>query len=211
MLQMFLVALIVGAGLLLFSLLASGDGGKPEIDGHADLDADAHADHDSGGDAGALAWLPLASLRFWTFFMAFFGATGTALTFIEPDLAAWARVAIAVAMGYVCGAAAVSVFRYMHQSQTTSNLAVDDYIGETAVVRVSVARGKTGKVRLDLKGRTLELLAETEEERPFAVKERAMIYAMTEQGHVVLTRTNDSRPERALGAPAGSEQQGERI
>ncbi len=47
---------------------------------------------------------------------------------------------------------------------------MDDYIGETAVVRVSVARGKIGKVRLELKGRTLELLAETEEETPFAVK-----------------------------------------
>jgi membrane protein implicated in regulation of membrane protease activity len=196
MLQIFLIALIVGAGLLLFSLLASGDGGgKPEIDGHADLDA--HADHDHGGlDGGALAWLPLASLRFWTFFMAFFGATGTALTFIERDIDAWVLLAIAVAMGYVCGAAAVSVFRYMRRSETSSNLAVDDYIGETAVVRVSVARGKTGKVRLELKGRTLELLAETEEETPFAVKERAMIYAMTEQGHVILTRAND-RPERA--------------
>jgi len=196
MLQIFLIALIVGAGLLLFSLFASGDGGgKPEIDGHADLDAHTDHDHDGGLD-GALAWLPLASLRFWTFFMAFFGATGTALTFIERDINAWVLLAIAVAMGYVCGAAAVSVFRYMRRSETSSNLAVDDYIGETAVVRVSVARGKTGKVRLDIKGRTLELLAETEEETPFAVKERAMIYAMTEQGHVILTRAND-RPERA--------------
>ena len=196
MLQIFLIALIVGAGLLLFSLFASGDGGgKPEIDGHADLDAHADHDHDGGLD-GALAWLPLASLRFWTFFMAFFGATGTALTFIERDIDAWVLLAIAVAMGYVCGAAAVSVFRYMRRSETSSNLAVDDYIGETALVRVSVARGKTGKVRLEIKGRTLELLAETEEETPFAVKERAMIYAMTEQGHVILTRAND-RPERA--------------
>ncbi len=195
MLQIFLIALIVGAGLLLFSLFASGHGGgKPEIDGDADLHAD--HDHDGGFDGGALAWLPLASLRFWTFFMAFFGATGTALTFIERDINAWVLLAIAVAMGYVCGAAAVSVFRYMRRSETTSNLAVDDYIGETAVVRVSVARGKTGKVRLELKGRTLELLAETEEETPFAIKDRAMIYAMTEQGHVVLTRAND-RPERA--------------
>lgn len=197
MLQIFLIALIVGAGLLLFSLFASGHGGgKPEIDGHADLHADADHDHDGGFDGGALAWLPLASLRFWTFFMAFFGATGTALTFIERDINAWVLLAIAVAMGYVCGAAAVSVFRYMRRSETTSNLAVDDYIGETAVVRVSVARGKTGKVRLELKGRTLELLAETEEETPFAVKDQAMIYAMTEQGHVILTRAND-RPERA--------------
>jgi hypothetical protein len=198
MLQIFLIALIVGAGLLLFSLFASGDGGgKPEIDGHADVDADHDHDHDGGVDVGGLAWLPLASLRFWTFFMAFFGATGTALTLIERDMNAWVRAAIAAAMGYVCGAAAVSVFRYMRRSQTTSNLAVDDYIGETAVVRVSVARGKTGKVRLDLKGRTLDLLAETEEEAPFAISERAMIYAVTERGHVVLTRSNDPRPGRA--------------
>jgi membrane protein implicated in regulation of membrane protease activity len=198
MLQIFLIALIVGAGLLLFSLFASGDGGgKPEIDGHADLDAGHGHDHDHGLDAGALAWLPLASLRFWTFFMAFFGATGTALTFTERDINAWVLLAIAVAMGYVCGAAAVSVFRYMRRSETTSNLAVDDYIGETAVVRVAVARGKTGKVRLELKGRTLELLAETEEETPFAVKDRAMIYAVTARGHVILTRANDPRPGRA--------------
>jgi membrane protein implicated in regulation of membrane protease activity len=200
MLELYLVALIVGAGLLLFSLFAGGDHhGHADAGGHADASpgshgdahGDAHGHHDGHWDLAALAWLPLASLRFWTFFLAFFGATGTALFFIERGLGRWATVAIAAAMGYVCGAAAVAAFRYMSQSQTSSGLGVDDYIGETAVVRVAVARGKIGKVRLEVKGRTLDLLAETEDDTPFAISEPVMIYAVTEHGHAVITRASD--------------------
>jgi membrane protein implicated in regulation of membrane protease activity len=201
MLELYLVALIIGAGLLLFSLFAGGDHhGHADGDAHADVDAhgDAHgdghgdADHHHGHlDLGALSWLPLASLRFWTFFLAFFGATGTALFFIERGLGRWTTVAIAAAMGYVCGAAAVAAFRYMRKSQTSSALAVDDYIGETAVVRVAVARGKIGKVRLEIKGRTVDLLAETEEDQPFAISEPAMVYALTERGHAIITRAGE--------------------
>lgn len=200
MLELYLVALIVGAGLLLFSLFAGGD-----HEGHADAGGDADASVDAHGDAGdghgdaehhgwevaAMSWLPLASVRFWTFFLAFFGATGTSLHFIERGLGTWVTIAIAAAMGYVCGAGAVAAFRYMRRSQTSSGLGVDDYIGETAVVRVAVARGKVGKVRLEVKGRTVDLLAETEESEPFAISDRAMIYAVTERGHAIITRSSE--------------------
>lgn len=195
MLELYLVALIVGASLLLFSLFAGGhhdgDAGDADAAGDAgDADADAGAAH-GDGDGAALLWLPLASLRFWTFFLAFFGATGTALHFIERDLGRWSAVAIAAGMGYVCGSAAVAAFRYMRRSQTSSALRVDDYIGETAVVQVAVGRGKTGKVRLEVKGRTLDLLAETEDEEPFAASERAMVYGVNERGHAIITRVGE--------------------
>jgi membrane protein implicated in regulation of membrane protease activity len=201
MLELYLVALIVGAGLLLFSLFAGGDheghadagGADGSLEGHGDADGgDVHGDAEHHGwELAAMSWLPFASVRFWTFFLAFFGATGTALFFVERDLGTWVTVAIAAAMGYVCGAVAVAAFRYMRRSQTSSSLGVDDYIGETAVVRVAVARGKAGKVRLEVKGRTVDLLAETEENEPFAISDRAMIYAVTERGHAIITRASE--------------------
>lgn len=214
MLEMYLIALVVGGGLLLLSLLTGGEG-----DADADLDTDLAADAELGldgelaaegelaADAGGFdlgAWLPIASLRFWTFFTAFFGATGVALTLNEPTLSVIATALIASGMGYVCGTGAVVAFRYMRSSQTSSEVSVGDYMGESAIVRVSVARGKVGKVRLEVKGRRVELLAKTDEPEPFAVREQAMIYAVDPQGFALLTRVERSRPPsaEATAAPA---------
>lgn len=198
MLELYLIALLVGGSLLLFSLFSGGDDSDADTDAggdvDADLDGDVHVDagHDRDGDFDfvALAWLPIASLRFWTFFLAFFGAAGTALTLTERDLGHLVTGLVAVGVGYVCGTGAVAAFRYMRRSQTSSALTVDDYIGEVATVRVAVARDKVGKVRLQIKGRTVELLAETEDQEPIATREQAMIYAISERGHAMITRTD---------------------
>lgn len=201
MLTLYLIALGLGGTLLLASLLLGGD-----HDGHAagDLDAPgelaADAAPDAAGDAAdhgmaadaALAWLPVASLRFWTFFLAFFGLTGTVLSVAGTTgrMVASPLVTglIAGATGYACGLGVVVAIRRMRASQTDSTASVDDYVGASALVMVSVAPGKPGKVRLEVKGRTVELLAETEDETAFAVQELALIYAVNERGRAVITR-----------------------
>lgn len=197
MLTLYLIALALGGTLLLASLFLGGehDAGAPgEVspDMDADLSAgDADMDAGEGGELGAdvaLAWLPVASMRFWTFFLAFFGLTGTILTLGGVVASAVITGVIAGGVGYACGMGVVQVIRRMRATQTDSTAGADDYIGETALVMVSVARGKTGKVRLEVKGRTVDLLAETEDERPFAARERALVYAMNDDGHAVITR-----------------------
>lgn len=197
MLTLYLVALGLGGTLLLASLLLGGEqhadaAGDVDIDADVDLDAaggaDAGGDHGVGADA-ALAWLPLASMRFWIFFLAFFGLTGALLSvagFANPVFTGL----VAGGVGYVCGLGVVLAIRRMRASQTSSTAGVDDYVGASALVMVSVAPGKPGKVRLEVKGRTVELLAETEDERPFAVQELALIYAVNDNGRAVITRAD---------------------
>ncbi|ACY13042.1 hypothetical protein [Haliangium ochraceum] len=205
MLTIYLIALLIGGSLLLVSLFAGGDadadadadfaGGDVDMDMDADIDVDADLDADGdlhGGGFDFGLWLPIASLRFWTFFAAFFGVTGVALTLLDASLGQWPLLAIAVAMGYGCGTAAVAAFRYMDRSQTSSSLSLQDYIGESALVRVSVGPNKVGKVRLEVKGRSVELMAKTEESDAFAVRERAMVYAVDDDGYALLTRVGQA-------------------
>lgn len=208
MLTLYLIALAIGGTLLIASLVLGGgddmeadvDAGL-DVDAGVDLDADAdidvdagdadvaHADVSHGGGVDISTWLPLVSLRFWTFFAAFFGLTGVALTLAGTGLGS---VPIGVAsglVGYVSGLGVMMAFRRMRRSQTSSNILIDDYIGMTATVMIGVGKGKLGKVRLNIRGRTIEAMAVTEEEAPFAVNQQAMIYAVNSDGHVVLTHT----------------------
>ena len=77
MLMVYLIALIVGGVLLALTLVLGG-----AVDHHAGGDLDHHAgDGGHGGSFDAVfGWLPVTSLRFWTFFAAFFGAVGTVLS-----------------------------------------------------------------------------------------------------------------------------------
>lgn len=204
MLTFYLIALIIGGTLVLASLLFGGDSdadadvdvGHVDVDASVGVDADVDVDADVGADvhAGGVdfsTWLPLVSLRFWTFFAAFFGLTGTALTFADPGLGRIATGVIAAGVGYASGLGVMAAFRYMRKSQTSIAVRRDDYIGAGATVMLRVAKGQLGKVRMELKGRTVEALATTEDERPFAVKEKALVYAVNDDGHVVLTRAGE--------------------
>jgi membrane protein implicated in regulation of membrane protease activity len=189
MLSAYLITLIVGGVLVAISLVVGGDGdgGGHDGDAHAgDADGDAHAEHGGAFDA-ALGWLPLGSLRFWTFFAAFFGLTGTALSLL-PGTGSIVTAVAAVATGYGAGVALTRIVRRLQQTSSDSSLAAADLIGATAHVLLPVAPGRAGKVRLHLKGRAVDLLAETQEEAELPAGEKALVIAAPDQGHVVIAR-----------------------
>ena len=191
MMAAYLITLIVGGVLVAISLVAGGDGdGDADGGGHGDADGDAHGDAhaDQGGalDA-ALGWLPLGSLRFWTFFAAFFGLTGTALSLL-PGSGSIVTAVAAVAIGYGAGVALTRIVRRMQQTSSDSSLAAADLIGATAHVLLPVAPGRAGKVRLYLKDRAVDVLAETQEEAELPAGEKALVIAAPQQGHVVIAR-----------------------
>jgi len=201
MLVLYLITLIVGGVLLLLSIVAGGGdhagdhvGDVGGHGGHGDGDSHAHGHGHGPGEAAHVgvaealhSWLPFGSLRFWTFFAAFFGLTGTAMTTL--GLAGpIAIAALAGAVGYVSGLLLVRTIRQLHQHPSDSSLAAADLVGATAQVLVSIASGRTGKVRLHLKGRAVDLLAETEEPAELAAGERALVIAAPRAGHVVVAR-----------------------
>jgi len=186
MLAAYLITLIVGGVLVVVSLMAGGDGDAGGHDGDADAHGDVDSEHGGVLDA-ALGWLPVSSLRFWTFFAAFFGLTGTALSLL-PNTGSIVTAVAAVALGYGAGITLTRAIRRLQHDSSDSSLAAADLIGATAQVLLPVAPGRAGKVRLHLKDRAVDLLAETQEAVELTAGENALVIAAPHQGHVVIAR-----------------------
>ncbi len=214
MLIAYVVALGIGGTLVLASMImggkdADGDGHDHDHDhghdhdhdhgGHsheamvvaADQEMTVH--HDGGVADAALALLPVTSVRFWTFFLAFFGLTGMTLTLATLGPGVVVNALISAGVGYASGLSVVSVGRKLQKQSYDSSIGYGDYLGNTAVVTLPVARGRTGKVRLDLKGRTVELMADTEDDRTYDAHQRVLIYQMTPDGRALVTREGEQR------------------
>ncbi len=158
----YLAALIIGGLTLLVQFVGVGDGDADGDGGH-DVDADAHADDhhgDHGNGGGVLA--TFLSLRFWTFALMAFGLTGTLLHQLELMDRALVPL-IALGMGAGSGYFASWTFRALARASTTSGAGSDEAIGQVGKVLVPFNRERRGKVRIKLRGQTLDYLATTEE------------------------------------------------
>jgi membrane protein implicated in regulation of membrane protease activity len=175
MLPVYLGALAFGGTLLVASLVLGF--------GHHDAGGGGH-DHDKGHDKGSdgFGWLPVASVRFWTFFLGFGGLAGTLLTYATGT--AWPIVAGASAVvGWASGVGVVGAMRRVKDGPG-SELSTKELRGETAEVLVPVKKGSFGKVRVEAKGRVFDLIAETEEDETFAAGAKVMIVGEGDEGRV---------------------------
>lgn len=174
----YLAALIVGFGTIALQLFMSGDSDSDadadghvdaELDADGDVDADAHgevhADHGGHGGHGDGGFLPIfLSLRFWTFTLLAFGLSGSLLHYL--DLAASpVTLGVALALGIFSGLLASLAFRALHRSEVSSGATSADAIGQVGKVLLPVGKAARGKVRIELKGQTVDLIATTDEER----------------------------------------------
>jgi membrane protein implicated in regulation of membrane protease activity len=158
---LYLAALIFGLGTILVQLFGSshGDADHPGDlhDGSSDAHGDGHADH-SGGI------LPIVlSLRFWTFGSLAFGLTGALLHYLGLAPVPIALV-LAMAMGLGSGWFAAWSLRALMKTATQSGAAAGDAVGKLGRVLVSCQRGGRGKVRLELRGQSVDFLATTDED-----------------------------------------------
>lgn len=214
MLGPYIGAFLFGGLLLAISLIAGGhddadgdadgDGGH---DGHgdaeADADADAHADVDGHGGhdshshplaADGNAFLStFASLRFWTFFFAFAGGTGIALTLL--GLPSFVTAVAAAVMGGTSGGFAAWAFRYLGRNQLTSSLSSEDWIGRTAKVVVPVSDVRPGKILMSFDNEVKELVALSAgtSDGAIGVGEEVIVVSMTDGVAKVTLNRPDER------------------
>jgi hypothetical protein len=149
--HIYLGAVVFGAILLVASLVL----GSKDVD-HG---GDGHA-HDNG--AAAMAWLPLTSLRFWIFLLAFGGAVGWTLERVGESVEVAAGGAIGV--GWISGALAVAIIRSLTKRSVSSAVAASELVGSTGQLVLPAGPGKPGKVRLDVKGRAEDFVAHVVED-----------------------------------------------
>lgn len=160
---LYLAALILGLGTVMVQLLMGGEGdgdaGDASADVEHDLDADqgdAHAEADSG-------FLPIfLSLRFWIFGSLAFGMVGSLLHFLGLASAVVTLV-VSIVMGIGSGMLASWTFRVLNRQHVSSGAGENDAVGHVGKVLLRVPAQGHGKIRIQLKGQTLDLLATSDE------------------------------------------------
>lgn len=154
MLPVYLFSLVFG-GVLLGVSVFFGDG-HDHGDG-IDLEAESHGDVHGTVDGFVSI---LASLRFWTFFTAFFGACGAIMTHYGFANTA-VTLAVSLTMGGGIGLSVAKIFHYVQRNQSNSLVSSTRFIGQIAKVTVSISKEKLGQVRLMTATGPRDLLATT--------------------------------------------------
>lgn len=167
MLYVFIGSLVLGGILLGASILVG--------DGHGEIDHDLHAHIDAEGIDVVVG--AFRSLRFWTFFLTFFGLTGVALRGLELVDSTLLTTLLAVGMGAAAGYGAIYAFRLIDRKETNSVAGEGDFVGKTGRLLVGVAPGSFGKIRVQVKGTTVDLLAKSDDET-LGVDQEAIIIEM---------------------------------
>jgi len=207
LLPIYVFALVVGGILLGASIfIGGGDDGDAAGDQGAGFDAEGDADFDPDGDAGKdlgpspsgdaggavtfFLW-SLGSLRFWTFFLAFFGLTGLALDGLGLVAPGIVGPILSVGMGLVVGLGAMAALRALSGDRATSHASSRDYVGKSARVLLPVrGGGGVGKVRVRVAGTEVDLLATTDDPRGFDAREEALVIQV-EGTRVRIARMDD--------------------
>lgn len=166
----YLFSLVVGLGVLLVQLFvahhadADGDG----VDDGPAIDHGLMGAHDHGlakpGQANDFGLLSLFfSLRFWVFGLFAFGLSGSLLNGF--GLARPAVIfLLALAVGLLAGGFAVTILRTLAKTAAPPAPHARAAIGKLGRVIVACGRGRTGQVRITLDGRSVDLLATTDED-----------------------------------------------
>lgn len=124
----------------------------------AEAGGEVDADQSLLATSGDAVWMPILSLRFWTYGSCFFGLTGL---IIEKTALAGPMLTFGVAggMGFSCGYTASWLFRKLRSDRGARAIGSRHYVGAIGTVLVTCGVEKTGKVRCSLRGRDFDLLA----------------------------------------------------
>jgi membrane protein implicated in regulation of membrane protease activity len=184
---MYAAAFLLGAGILLVQLL-SGHHGHDVGDGH-DVTSSAAPD---GGDHHPTEGPGLMSMRSVSYGVFAFGFVGGAL-----HVLGLAGPNVALLLGLVAGAAATLVvgmtFRELGDPTVSGEAGFHEARGATGRVLVDCGRGRSGKVRVSLKGQTVDMLATTDEEEIPAGAEVVIAEVRDAVVHVTRARNEGGR------------------
>ena len=209
MLGLYVGTLVFGGGLLaIASLFGGGDhevDHDMDLDGDFDVDVDADLDVDLDGDVGldvdeaildiadnlpAVAkdfdlegsdlWLPFMSVRFWTFGSTFFGAFGTLGTLLGLGSPVTVLVG-SVAVGSITGSVASTAIRHLKKNALDSSIRPDELTGVTATVLLPITSERDGKVRIEVRGYSMDMRAGVLGHEP--IPEDAEVLVVEHQGH----------------------------
>ncbi len=150
MFALFVGLMVVGIGLLLLQSLG----------GH-DVDSDADGILDDVETGHEAPWLLLANIRFWAFACAASGTIGTLglwLTDTSPAVVAVVAALCGLGLGFL-----VTYFLHHLQRDSSASMAsMDTSRGRVGRVVLAIGEGGRGKVRIEIKGAMVDLVARSD-------------------------------------------------
>lgn len=158
-----------------------------DLDGDIDLDGDApDADFDAQVDTdlqllrkvkGAYVFSLniLTSFKFWTVGGFFFGLTGLGLNWVQPDWPPMFIFIAAIAMGILLGGTLAIVLRHLARRHADSLIRTEDFAGHVGIVELPFDSKSKGKVRLELRGSVLHMMALTDDTKQFAPGDKVLV------------------------------------
>jgi len=188
MLGLYLGTFFFGTILIGVSLLFGGDSGEADVDIDADLEVEADLEIEAeseleagAGSAGDIdtkmrkkgVWLPIFSMRFYTFATFSFGLAGLIMTaFGVPTLL---TLGISMAMAVCFGWLIAWGFKKAYSEIVTGEVGVQHHVGAEARVLLAIGADKRGKIVLKTPAGRLELFAETHDDVRFLPGETVLI------------------------------------
>lgn len=142
MLAGYIIALVVGGGLLAISLF--GDFFDSDVDADAGIDLD--GDMDGASDGSEVA--RLLSLRALVYALFGFGGAGLVLHLIRAGAQPASTALIAGAMGLGSGALVSTVFGYLKRTEAGAIPGDRSLVGSSGTVLLDIPDGETGTVRI---------------------------------------------------------------
>lgn len=193
--SVYLVCAVVGGMLVVVSAL--GDA-VPATDSHLEPSDVGEA----AGPGHAVTWLPFLSLRFWTYALAAFGVTGLLLTRLA-ELGAFSGALVAAATGLTAGTGISYATRWLLERQTQSLVRASDLL--VGRVLVAIEGGKPGKVRFEVGGEIIDILAVGRDPELLAVGSEVVVLehdraeALVADKNRVFSRLDARLEDRARG------------
>ncbi len=196
MLPIYIFFAVLGGGLVVISALGGLSHGLLDgIDHHTDFggDSDVNFDHDlavshdvSVDHHAELAhdlaptsdfWLPFLSLRFWVYFMAGFGLIGTILSVFQMAPVPMI-MGISLGFGAVIGTAVAWIMRALKLNEKDESVRERDFMGVSGQLTVLPRNGEPGKIRMTIKGESIDMLALPANETEFERGEEVVVVGM---------------------------------
>jgi membrane protein implicated in regulation of membrane protease activity len=173
MLVIYIVCAAIGLGLALLAAIGAGHG----------HDADTATDTDHGLDF--FEWIPVVSLRFWTYALAGYGSMGVLLTLftqVQPGTVTLS----ATVVGAIAGSAVWLLAKMIRRSEQSSGVVSADLLGKQADVLVTIRPGQPGKIRLEARGDLIDLVAVSDGNETIAVGEKAYVVSVDDGKALVM-------------------------
>lgn len=154
MISVYVASLIFGGILVLFSLFFGGEHNS-DADSHIDFDSDAsdisheisEIHHDIDSESSVTDAVQFFSFRNLTYFITFFGLTGTIFSLLKYENIL--TLLLSIGIGTFAWVFSYRLIKYLKQSSSGETFNISDLKGKKGKVSLETGKNKKGKVIID--------------------------------------------------------------